>query len=139
MIKAIAEYGERFKQQYAFRISSSKAFGGIAIGFIVCLFLGTCIVDFRWSIFLYIYYRFRAQNEFRRLPEIELKDKQKSRSSAAKSAKSRKSLSRQNSRNNNNNRKKSSKEKSPKNNKRTNLIKKSSAVRPLEEKKNESN
>lgn len=41
------------------KIYSSKAFGGIAIGFIVCLFLTTCIVDFRWSLLLVLYYKIR--------------------------------------------------------------------------------
>lgn len=54
----------KYKEKYAVKISSSKAFGGIAVAFIVCLFLTSCIADFRWSLVCLLYYRLRYGHDY---------------------------------------------------------------------------
>jgi hypothetical protein len=67
----------QYKEKYAVKISSSKAFGGIAIAFIVCIFMSTCIADFKWSLFLLLYQRIRYGKNYQEKLRAEALEKRR--------------------------------------------------------------
>lgn len=88
-LEAIAELSQRLNEKYSIPIKSSKAFGGIAIGFIVCLFLTSFMVDFRWSLLIYLFYKLRILKDNKDVKMAELRQKRLRRLKIEKAARTR--------------------------------------------------